>query len=190
MSNHTIIADFSNALVELLRNQLQDVLPNANAITLCSPADQGDALLGVYLYDITTTKDFFGNMIPLDSSHRQFPSTFFALHYMLTAYSSGESRYRGIEEQRILGKAMQVLHDNQNIDTSSFLDKQNPAVPNIHIDPLLLDFESKARIWSALQLPWKTSLFYKAEPLEMESAKRQKIQRVTSINFGEKGPQV
>lgn len=187
MAGYTIIADVGNALVKILReNMVPDVISNADAIGLCSPSDKGDFVLGLYLYDIKESEDVFeSGMRMAGKNQQQYPSKYLNLYYMLTAYSMSDVKFRSVEEQRILGRAFQVLMDHGNLDGELQAVSTGNAGGNysIRVEMLRLNNDEKMKLWNMPDIPYKLSLYYKVSPIEMESTRVRNVQRVTSIEM-------
>ena len=114
MASYTIIADIGNAIVQLLRDHLvPGIIVNTENIGLCTPSDRGDIVLGINLYDIRENQTIvITDMQPKGLKQLKYPSTFYDLYYMITAYSSSDIKFRSAEDQKILGKVLQVLKDH------------------------------------------------------------------------------
>ena len=182
---HTAIAEAGNTLVEFLRTHMvPETIMNPDHIGLCSPADKGDLALGICLYDIRECEEIRSHtMIMLDPSNQKYPPSFLNLYYMFTAYSNGDIKYRAEEEQRILGRTIQILCDHaifeHMVQGSGTPDGE--TVPTIEIQNLTM--EEKMRIWSVPNTAYKTSLFYKLGPVEIESERTKGAQRVVDAAF-------
>jgi hypothetical protein len=178
MAGYSVIADTGNAIVRLLREHMvPDVIMNADTIGVYTPDDKGDITLGVYLYDIRESKDIRqSSMIEDGISRQKYPSTFMELYYMVTAYSNGDVKFRSLEEQKMLGRAAQVL-----MDYAQLLTEDGERLARIEL--LQLENDEKMRLWNVPNVPYKLSLFYKAGPVELESEKTKKVTRVTSIDM-------
>lgn len=183
--NYTAVAESGKLLVQLLRSQLTpETVINPDHIGLCSPAEKGDLEVGIHLYDLKESEDFRQqSMTMADTSTQKYPSTYLSLYYMITAYSNGDIKYRSEEEQRILGKVVQVLADYPALGS----DRLISSLPGGGIAPVLtmlnLSLEEKLRVWNVPNSAYKTSLFYKLGPLEIESARIRKAKRVVDIDM-------
>lgn len=187
MAGFTVIADVGNALVKILREHMvPDVIPNADAIGLCHPADKGDFMLGIHLYDVKENVEVFERgMQNVDMSTQRYPSQFLELYYMITPYSMSDVKFRAVEEQRIMGRAMQVLMDHGNLSQEDIGTQNSPYT--VHTEMLRLDIEDKMKLWNIPEVPYKASLYYKVTPVELESTRRKQVRRVTEaqIKVGE-----
>ena len=185
MSDYTIIAEAGNALVRMLRKELvPDLIRNGADIGLASPADRGDMTLCVHLYDVSESETYRESGMMSDGAERQkFPPIYLTLSYMITVFSTGDVKFRSEEEQRILGKVAQVLRDCPilNLDTMEF--GMGGSGEKIRIEMLRTDFDEKARVWSFPNLAAKPSLFYRMDPVALDSAKTKNVKRVQEMEF-------
>lgn len=185
MAGYTIISDVGNAIVKILRdNMVPEVIPNADAIGLCSPADKGDFVLGLYLYDVRESEEVFASGMRMSGQNEQrYPSKYMNLFYMLTAYSMSDVKFRSSEEQRILGRAIQVLMDHGMLDAGQVGASGGGDTYPIKIEMLRLDNEEKMKLWNMPDVPYKLSLYYKVSPVEIESTRVKTVHRVTEIDM-------
>lgn len=124
--SYSTIAHTSEAILELLRDRIagRDDVVNVerNEIALVSPADVGnesDIRLGLYLYGIREFRQMSNskqqvrrNPDPEEDDERPLA---LSLEYLMTAYpSSGgnDETANSIDQQRVMGLALQVLHQN------------------------------------------------------------------------------
>lgn len=185
MADYTIITDVGTGLIRLLRdNMVPDIIQNADTIGLCSPADKGDYMLGLYLYDIRESEDVFDTGMRSSGQDRQrYPSVYLNLFYMLTAYSVSDIKFRAAEEQRIIGKAIQVMADHPVLDASFFGNEKSAGRYPIRIELQQLDNDERMKIWNMPNVPYKLSMYYKVFPVEIESARIRKVQRVQRVDM-------
>lgn len=190
MSGYSIISDVGGALVKLLRSQMvPEIIPNSDAIGLCSPDDRGDMALGIHLYDVRESDEIAGSgprMRAVGEDTQRYPSKFVTLYYMITAYSSSDIKFRASEEQRILGKTIQVLNDSAVLGTEWLGEVGASLATPIRIEMLRIDQEEKMRLWNMPNLPYKLSLYYKAYPVEIESQRIRDIKRVADVDLSVK----
>lgn len=187
MGSYTVISETGNALVRLLRRELvPEIIQNADSVGLASPADRGDLVLCIHLYDIRESEEIRVNGMLSDGVGRQkYPPVYLTLSYMITAFSASDVKFRAEEEQRIMGRVVQVLRDN------SVLDPENMEFVSgrdgIRIEMLKLETEEKLKLWNFPNQAAKMALYYKLGPLPLESSKTRDISRVTSIEFRDSG---
>lgn len=185
MGDYTVIAEVGNALVRLLQMELvPDIISNNAGIGLASPADRGDMTLCIHLYDVSESQNYrVSGMISDGVDRQKFPPIHLMLSYMITAFSASDVKFRSQDEQRILGKVVQVLRDNPilNLETMEF--GTGSEGDRIRIEMIKPYEEEKSNIWSFPNMPAKLSLFYRMEPVALESAKTKNIRRVQEIEF-------
>lgn len=184
MGSYTIISDISKLMTGLLReNMVPDIIVNGDAISLCSPAEKENVSLGLYLYDIRESSDVrINGMQPAGISRQKFPPIYLELYYMLTAYSMSDSKFRAAEEQRILGRAMQLFRDHPNIALDSLSFNSGGEGDTARLQMITLDVEEKMKVWNNPNSGYRLSLFYKVSPVPMESTRSVPVHRVTQMD--------
>lgn len=186
MAGYFIISEVGNAIVSMLREGLvPGIIENAESIGLCEPDAKGDISLGIYLYEVRENLEVAEQKSRMKESgvkEQRYPSTFLTLYYMITAYSDGDVRFRSVQEQRILGKTVQILGDHPVIGRELLGEGQDSAYP-IRISMTRIDNDEKVKMWNVPDLPYKLSLYYKVYPVEIESERTRKVSRVTDVSF-------
>jgi len=177
MPGYTGIVDVSSRIVEILQENLcPELIRSPESIGLCSPDDNGNFVLGVHLYDIRENDEYINtSMTSVNSGIQRYPSTYLSLQYMITVYSTADIKYRAAEEQRILGRVIQVLRDNSVMGNES----ESGTGLDWVIRLMKLPAEEKVRMWNYRDKAIRTSLYYKVAPVEIESARTREISRVT-----------
>lgn len=185
MANFSIVADIGDGLTKLLRTHMvPEIIANSEGIGLCSPADRGDMSLGLYLYDIRENEEVVGEgMRPAGEAAQRFPSKFLSLYYMVTAYSSSDIKFRAVQEQRILGKVLQVFMDHPVLDEEWLGDGGKRMTYPVRLELQKLENEEKGKLWTFPDVAYKLSLFYRVAPVELESTRVKKSARVVSAEF-------
>lgn len=186
MGSYTVIMETGNALVQLLRRELvPEIIPNADSIGLASPADRGDLSLCVHLFDVSESEEFRqSGMLPDGVRRQKFPPVYLTLSYLVTAFSASDVKFRSGEEQRILGKVIQVLRDYPVLDPEKMEFGPGGVPEGIRMEPRKMEAEEKLKVWNFPNLACKLSLFYKIGPIPLESARTRQISRVRSVEFG------
>lgn len=185
MGNYTVISEIGNAMVQLLRKELvPGIIPNADGIGLATPADRGDIILCIHLYDIAESEDYRqSGMVPNGIRQQKYPPVYLTLSYMITVFSNSDIKFRSEEEQRIIGRVIQVLKDNPVLNPENMEFTSGKFADGIRIEMRKMELEEKQKIWNFPNLATKLSLYYKVGPVPLESAKSREIQRVSSIEF-------
>jgi hypothetical protein len=176
--SYTIIADIGNTLVSILKkNLVPKIISDESLIGLCSPNENENFILSVYLYNIEQNQDMRMNSYISQGTDTQVrPPMFLNLYYMITPHSQSEIKFKSYENQIILGKTIQVLNDY-----SMFCDNYGNK---LHIDMINLSCSEKSNILSNFETKNSNlSLFYKIAPAEIESTNTRHIVRVSDFDF-------
>lgn len=183
MGKYTIIADISNKLLDILsENIVPDLVSDRNMLGFCSPEEKGDYIVGIYLYDISRDNEMAkAGMINFGMHEQKYPPSVISLQYMITAYSKSDLKFKFIDEQKILGKIIQSL-DNENLLSGEEFGN-NSYNANIRIEMLHLSIDEKIRIWGDTTKAYKPSIFIRVAPIEIESKKVQTITRVKEFGI-------
>jgi hypothetical protein len=186
MSNFGAIADVGETLIELLRNNMEDLV-DRESIVLVSPAEidsKDNVRLSLFLYQILENIHLKNQEMQItDPKKLTYPSLALELYYMLTSHvSSGEhdKTEKMLEEHRVLGRAIQVLYDH-SILRGSILKGNLGREEELHITIAPLSLDEMTKIWSTFQnKPFRTSVCYLVTPVRIDSSRSMSIQRVIS----------
>jgi hypothetical protein len=183
MGRYTIIADTSQRLVDMLREALvPELIANPMEVGLRNPEDRKEITLGVYLYDIRTNDEIYQRGPVVRNERISRAPMYLSLFYMITAYSKGEEKYRQVHEQQILGRVLQLFHDNSVIPLEA-VDPQMTSGTELHIKLQSLDADERAKIWSFHDVGNKLSLYYKVSPVAIDSLDSLPFTRVTDVDI-------
>jgi hypothetical protein len=186
MSDYTAIADVGDTLIELLRENMQDLIP-ADSIALVSPGEiegKDNFRLSLFLYQVSENSELKNQeMENMGVSKLKAPPIALDLHYMLTSYPSPgiqDRTERTQEEHSILGRAMQVMHDNP-ILTGSVLKGGLSAYDNeLHVMVTSMSLDDMSKIWSTFkEKSFRPSVCYLVTSVKIESTREKSITRVT-----------
>lgn len=186
MSDYMAIADVGDTLVELLRANMRDLIP-ADSIALVSPGEiegKDNVRLSLFLYQVSENIYLKNQeMENMGASRLKAPPLALDLHYMLTSYPSPgiqDRTERTQEEHSILGRAMQVLHDNP-ILTGSVLKGSLSAYDNeLHVMVTSMSLDDMSKIWSTFkEKSFRPSVCYLVTSVKIESTLEKSITRVT-----------
>lgn len=183
MSKYTVIADVSSYICNLFRSNMtpQPIL-NEDFIGICTPNEKEDFILGLYLYDIKESEDVRSiNMVNMGINRQKFPPSYLELYYMITAYSNTEIKFRYLDDQKILGRAIQVLKDNPIIDIEKLTNASNLQISQGKIQIINLNNEEKNKIWNFSNVPYRLSMCFKVSPIELESTRVREVRRVVEV---------
>lgn len=185
MGSYTIIAETGNAMVRLLRQELvPEMIQNGDAIGLATPADRGDLVLCIHLYDVSESEEYRQSGMISDGVNRQkYPPVYLTLSYMITVFSASDVKFRSEEEQRIMGRVVQVLRDYPILNPETMEFTAGKGREGIRLEQRKMELEEKLKLWNFPNLASKPSLYYKVGPIPLESARTREIQRVGSVEF-------
>ena len=193
MAGFSAIADVGETLRRLLETDLQNALglsppgpgpgppgPSTLTVTLRSPKvieDDGQAQtnqLSIFLYRVLENPDL-RNRPPFAVSMTSEQPTPLALDlcYMLTAYSGDEQT-----RHRILGRAMQFMHENAVLQGAVLQGQLSGTVERIRITAQQLTQDVVSQVWQAIAVSMQVSAFYLVTPILIEPAEEPTAPRV------------
>lgn len=188
MTAYTAIADVSAALVALLRDRLQargDTFGvDPSAVQLVSPAAvsaEGDTRLGLYLYGVAENPSLTNaDRSRVDSECYRGPPLALDLEYLLTAYPAQrgtDETARSLDQQRMLGLAMQVFHDAGRLDAEALPSSVDNAVaPQLS----MASAGPERSLWHTFQgTPYRPSVAYQVGPVLVASTREERVPQVT-----------
>lgn len=183
--SYTAIADVGLSLAKVLQEGLTpEPIKKTGNIGLCSPSDRGDFQLTLYLYNIEESGEYrINSMIEMPDGSQKYPPKTFYLYYLLTAYSNTDIKSRALDEHKILGKAIQVLHDMPIIKGSYLEGALKGTDQELKIEVKNLNYDEMMRIWNFKDVPYSLSIAYRIGPVFIESTRIRKPARVTSSHF-------
>lgn len=186
MADFSIISEVSNEIVKLLRENLcPDLIQSPESIMLVSPSDKNaDYLLGVYLYDIQELREYRQmDFVRTGGNKAKYPAK--PLNLFFTVYMNTKSQIMSDaeNEQRILGRVMQVLMDNAIIYEAGTSQEDNESCS---ITFLTLSFEDKTKLWSVLNVPYQLGFFFSISPVLLSSRRVYNFTRVLEAQYGTK----
>ncbi|NOR49210.1 MAG: DUF4255 domain-containing protein [Methanosarcinaceae archaeon] len=190
MSDYTAIADVSYTLIDLLRNKMEDLI-DPDSIVVASPGEieaNDNVRLSLFLFQVIENVHMKNQeMQIINPAKLKYPPLIMDLFYMLTSYpSSGiqDKTERTKEEHSILGKAMQVLHDNSIITDPLLRGCLTDDGQELHISQTPLNLDNMTKIWSTFQdRPFRPSVCYLVSNVRIESTREKEAKRVTDLKF-------
>jgi hypothetical protein len=108
---------------------------------------------------------------PSNDDQRFFPALGLNLLYLLTPSITEENgAANDVADQQLLGRAMQVFHDQCVVRVTS---KENPAQgEELHISLAPRTIDELAEVWEAMQQPYRLSVCYEVRAVRIESQRR------------------
>lgn len=174
MADASGIGHVSQSLQDMLRAAITDAGPfTGTQVELRSPKEIGTPaaptmILSLWLYRVRRFDDIENTpaRIGPDGRLRRAPLPLL-LHYLVTPLASDE-----LNRQRLLGAAMQALHDQARIGTEFLrpgLLAEDDVPIGLHLEQQSL--EDASRVWQALQAPYQLSVSYLAQYVPIEATR-------------------
>ncbi len=185
MAAYTAIADVGETLIYLLRENMEDLIPQ-DSIVLVSPGEidnKDNIRLSLFLYKVSENAYLKNRELEhVNSKKLQVPPLILDLCYMLTSYpSSGiqDKTERTKEEHSVLGRGMQVLNSNTVLKGSVLRGSLAEYAEELHISTTAPDMEELTKIWSTFQeKPFRPTVCYQVTPVTIESTLEKNVKRV------------
>ena len=187
--NYSVISETSKLLRQALWDGFDgDVditthVPNINSIVLMNPADaalQNDQRVSLWLYQVQQN-EFLRNAPPVRLPNDDLQSTPLAvnLFYLLTPHTNSD--------QMVLGRAMQIFHDNAIL----LLESQEEPGRGEELKIMMShrDLRELAEVWEALQQPYRLSVCYEVRVPRIDSRRVTSPGRVGDRRFDFAGTQ-
>ena len=187
--NYSVISEVSNLLRRTLWEGFQNDnaltpqhVPNLESIVLMNPADaalENNHRLSLWLYQVQQN-EYLRNVpparIPNDDRHVQFPALAINLFYLLTpATTSVEG------DQLVLGRSMQIFHDNAILLLESA--EEPGRGEELRISMSHRDLRELAEVWEALQQPYRLSVCYEVRVPRIDSLRTERGDRIGDRRF-------
>lgn len=189
MAKYTVIADVGKAMVDMLKDKIvPEPVAKPENIGICDPKDRGAYVVGVHAYDISENGDLRRvEPIVLPDGNLQNPPSSYKISFMVSISSKAEAANKALDEQRIMGRIIQVFNDNPIIPTKYLSEALRVSGEDFYIRMLPLELDEKVKIWSMYSEPYKLSVFYSVDPVLIDSTiVRAPSKRVTSVELGKK----
>lgn len=186
MGKYTVIADVGKSIVDMLKDQLiPEPVSKPDTIGICDPKERGSFVVGIHPYNFKENTEMRRiDPVVLPDGNLQNPPGSYQIFYMISVASKSEQATKAEDEQRILGKIIQVLRDNPRIPKKYMPETLRLANEDISIEMLNLELEEKVKIWTMFSEPYKLSIFYSVGPLFIDSEViKAPAKRVTSFGI-------
>jgi len=189
MAAYTAIADVSATLLGLLRDQFaarDDVFSmDEAAVSLVAPDEvdeESETRLSLSLYRIEEN----ASMKNTDLGHTgdpnvsQEPPLVLDLYYLVTAYpGSADGTAATVEQQRVLGLAMQTFHDNAVLSGEQLTGSLD-AEAELQLSLVNTSVDELTGLWTTYpDASFQPSVVYHVGPILIDSRQREEITPVT-----------
>lgn len=193
MSEYTVIAEVGESLVTVLWEEIRldpvvnSLIDGQERISLESPFDLRETdkvRLSVYLYRVCEDA-YTKNQFPVPGNgarQRKAPLTL-DLSYLVTPLV-GSPR----EQQIILGKIMQILHDRAILDGADLVGSLASSEQGMRVVLNPVSLEETARVWQALEMSYRLSVCYVVRVAMVDSTRERFTQPVVQRTAGYGAP--
>ncbi|MFP2933438.1 DUF4255 domain-containing protein [Pyxidicoccus sp. 3LG] len=184
MSNHLAIAAITSALRNLLLKGLQSApwgFENEVGVTFNSPEfarpQQMDSIdqINLYLYQAVPNAAWRNEVLPgqVKRGEQGFPPLALDLYYLLSVYTPNDD---GLEAHRLLGRALNVLHDHSVLSPAELQaaiphSDVHEQVERIRLTPHTPTVEEMSKLWSMFQKPYRMSMVWQASVVLIDSTR-------------------
>jgi hypothetical protein len=173
-----VIGDVSAALVAVLDGQLSSLTPPARAQLSDLDTVPTGLALTVTLYEILEDPTS-RNRPPVRESNgvvtTRKPPMALLLRYLLTPWGGDQA-----SEQRMVGRAMQVLYDDAILDGLQLQGGLRGSRDTLKLTLAQLTLEERTRVWWAFQRPYRLSLNYEVRVVNLDATTSHPIEPVRS----------
>lgn len=180
MSLSSAIGDVTLTLQELLRNRQSPL--NLFDVSLKSPAEETiepNMRPRVNLFLFRVTENPFGRnqpWQPAGTGALTYPPLTLNLFYVMTPFSEDK-----LDEHRVMGEAMRVLHDNTVVRGALLKGSLENTQEEIKVELAPLPLEDLTRIWNALNKPYRLSVAYEVRLITVDSQVERPVKLATEF---------
>jgi len=179
VAGYTAIADLGASVLRLLRdNMTPDPVSRPDLIGMASPRDAGDLVLSIFLFNVKENGESRRTGMQDRGGVLQYPPLALDLYFLITAHSNADRLTRSLDEQRVLGRAMQVLYDNSVIRSPYLEGSLAESGETVRISHAGMDGEGLLKLWQFGDLPYKLSTVYRVGPILLDSNRTKEVSRV------------
>ena len=182
MSNDLAIAAVTQTLVNVFAPVVDAVTGPTSASITARPLDKArnninGHQLNVFLFGTGSDAAWRNQEIPTAArggeSRRTTPPLALTLHYLVTAISAEDE---DTNAQRMLGRAMSILHDQPILDRAAIENALADAnlheqVECVRFTPFAMSTEEISRLWTAFQTNYRLSTAYEASVVLIDSTR-------------------
>lgn len=186
MAKYTAIADACKTVTDMLKDNLvPEPVSKPESIGVCDPKDRGNFILGIHPYNIVENKELvMTRPVFLPDGYTQNPPASYQIYCMLSVLSKAEIATRAFDEERIIGRVLQIFKDNTVLPKKYMPESLKISNEFINLEMLPLELEEKVKIWSMFNESYKLSIFFSLGPVLIESKQiKAPSARVTTLEI-------
>lgn len=183
MADYTAFVEASNALVEMLRDKLTpEPLGDREAISLCSPHENGNNQLTLYLYQVEeeSPQNNVGYYQADRNTQRIRPAQF-VMRYLVTAHSKAPAQLKEADQHRLIGAVVQTVRDNPVIPAKYVSGSSAAEGAELHVAVEKTSMEQMLKIWNNTTKEYKLSLIIMLTGASISSGRTRQVARVEEV---------
>ncbi|MFD2467661.1 DUF4255 domain-containing protein [Amycolatopsis silviterrae] len=173
MGDFGVIADVSTTIVGSLTRALLPLggeqPPIAVLHDLSDPVSTSPPKLTVFLYEIAEDPASRNRppvrSLPPDPPTTRKPPMALLLRYLITPWGGDQAT-----QQRMIGRALQVLYDDAILDGAELSGSLAGTADSLHVTLTSLTLDQKSWVWYAIQKPYRLSLNYEIRVVNLDVA--------------------
>jgi hypothetical protein len=185
VSDYNVIADIGDTLKKLLWENFETdaaiypiIIESEDQIALVSPDDMDEGTprkLSLFLYQIIENGHMKNSeMITVNTAHLQYPPVILDLLFLVTCSTDDRKK-----DHLLLGKVMQVFHDNAVLKGSVLQGTLAGSGEEFRLVFHTLPFEETINLWQSFrEKSFKLSVCYRVTPVKIDSTRQREISRV------------
>lgn len=185
MADYTAFVEAGNALVEMLRDKLTpEPLSDRESISLCSPHENGNNQLTLYLYQVEEEgpQNSVGYYQADRNTQRIRPAQF-VLRYLVTAHSKAPAQLKEADQHRVMGAVVQILRDNPIIPAQYLTGSSAQEGAELHVSVEKTTMEQLLKIWNNTTKEYKLSIVVMLTGVTISSGRTRQVSRVTDVEI-------
>jgi hypothetical protein len=174
MGDSNTIYEAGQSLVELFKRELTpEPIVTEEAIGLCAPHDPEDYALTIWIYNIEMINETGMNLgyMPdtANSGTERYAPMQLRLDALITAHSKAPAQRRLTDEYRIIGRAMQVVHDTPALTGGQLSGSLSGPGSVMLMQYVNLNSDELAKIWNNTGKMMKPSFGVQLSALSISS---------------------
>ena len=186
MADYTALVEAGEALRDLLRRELTpEPINDQELISLGCPFEAENNQVTIYLFQIDEDlqNGFVGYQQETMNIQRMQPAQF-QLSFLITAHSKAPVQMKQADQQRVMGKIVQIIKDYPVIPTEYLGGSMAGSGLNLSLNLERPNFEQMMKIWNSTSVPYKLSVVCKVSGVAIDSKRTRRVSRVTDVTIG------
>ena len=185
MADYTALVEAGEALAELLRQELTpEPINDRELISLATPFEAENNQLTLYLFQIDEDlQNGFTGYQQETLNMQRMQAASFQLSYLITAHSKAPVHVKESDQQRIIGKVVQIIKDHPTIPPEYLSGSMAGSGLALSLNLERPNFEQMMKIWNNNSVPYKLSVVCKVGGVTIDSKRTRYTSRVTDVSI-------